>query len=345
MGLHEMSLTAPESQAPRIFIDAGRVFRADTCDPLKAAASECQLELSAWARGNYPGERLPEDLLPGLRSIGVWDAHSRQTWGLGEHCNEGIEVMLVSRGTVGFRSASVETVLAAGDLTFTAPWEVHEVGRPNVDACRVIWFILDVGVRRPNQEWTWPEWIVLARTEKQHLEQAPASANGKVWPGAHLAHHFEAIAGLLQGEDPATSETDVKLRVNAILLALARKAGSATPLASKPTDPARETVRLFLERLPEHLDYPWKVEEMAQQCGVSKVSFFEHCRALLNRTPHAHLMSLRLERAREMLALHPSMTLTEIAIDCGFSSSAHFSTTFRKAVGETPSRYRKAVRR
>jgi AraC-like DNA-binding protein len=36
-----------------------------------------------------------------------------------------------------------------------------------------------------------------------------------------------------------------------------------------------------------------------------------------------------------------SRTLTEIALDLGFSSSAHFSTLFREAFGVTPSEYRR----
>ena len=46
-----------------------------------------------------------------------------------------------------------------------------------------------------------------------------------------------------------------------------------------------------------------------------------------------------MELAKTMLKT-PSLPLTQIAYDLGFSSSQHFSSAFRKQVGITPSRYR-----
>jgi AraC-like DNA-binding protein len=56
-------------------------------------------------------------------------------------------------------------------------------------------------------------------------------------------------------------------------------------------------------------------------------------------TPANYLIYLRLENAKRLLS-DSDKKLTEIAFDCGFYSSQHFSSTFSKWVGETPLLYR-----
>lgn len=59
-------------------------------------------------------------------------------------------------------------------------------------------------------------------------------------------------------------------------------------------------------------------------------------------TMRDYLGELRLGRAREMLGSprYKRKSITEIAFDCGFSSSAYFSTRFRENTQLTPTEYR-----
>lgn len=330
--------------APLVFEDAGKVFRPDACEPLKQAADRGEVELQGWARGNYPGLRIPDDVLPGVRSIGVWDAHKRQSWSLGEHCNEGLEISYLSRGQLSYASSGTQTLLHSEDMTVTAPWLVHEVGLPNVEASRLVWIILDVGVRRPNQKWVWPNWVILTEKEKEQLSDVIQNSDRTVWPGRALASVFDDVIGILQTGSPESSESDAKIVINSLLLRLVRAVGRECETPHERRDKVQETVRLFLNRLEEHIDYPWRVDEMAKQCGIPRGAFITNCSILLNRTPHAHLMRLRIKRACRLLEAADQKTLTDMAMECGFSSSAHFSSAFRKEFGQTPSSYRAAFR-
>ena len=61
-------------------------------------------------------------------------------------------------------------------------------------------------------------------------------------------------------------------------------------------------------------------------------------------TPTEYLRVCRLEAARRLLSssAFASHTITEIAFECGFASSAHFSTEFRKRFGRSPRSYRQS---
>lgn len=62
-------------------------------------------------------------------------------------------------------------------------------------------------------------------------------------------------------------------------------------------------------------------------------------------TPSEYVRVCRLEAARRLLSstAFASHSITEIAFECGFASSAHFSTEFRKRFGRSPRSYRQSA--
>lgn len=64
-------------------------------------------------------------------------------------------------------------------------------------------------------------------------------------------------------------------------------------------------------------------------------------------TVRDYLRSLRLSRAQEMLSSprYNRKSITEIAYECGFPSSAYFSTAFREQTMQTPTEYRRSFLR
>jgi len=57
------------------------------------------------------------------------------------------------------------------------------------------------------------------------------------------------------------------------------------------------------------------------------------------------IRQLRIDRAKELLGdpAHAAKGIGEVSKECGFANAAHFSRTFRKAVGQTPRDYRDSV--
>lgn len=57
-------------------------------------------------------------------------------------------------------------------------------------------------------------------------------------------------------------------------------------------------------------------------------------------SPYRYFNKRRITRAKELL-LDPGRSLTDIGLSLGFSSHSHFTDTFRKITGLTPSQFRK----
>ena len=94
--------------------------------------------------------------------------------------------------------------------------------------------------------------------------------------------------------------------------------------------------------LKGHLEEAITVEQMARRLHMSESSLLRHFKRATGKTPMEFVGQLRLEQARALLGTGGG-TITEIARQCGFSSSSHFSCVFGAAFGVTPREYRRRL--
>ena len=323
-----------------IYQEQGHTFQADACAPLAAAVRRGGVEFAALARGHYPGRRLGPRALPGVKSLGFWDARYAQDWGLDWHRNEGIELTFLERGGVAFAVDRHVCQLTPDDLTITRPWQPHRVGTPHVSAGRLHWLILDVGVRRPHQPWRWPSWIVLTKSDLQELTHVLRHTERPVWRATpELRHCFQRIAQAVEADRAGNNVSRLAAYLNELfVLVLDMCRQRAVPLDASLSSTQR-TVALFWDDLrqhPEQLAKVWTVDAMAWQCGLGVTHFIHHTKQLFNATPVQHVNRQRLELAAEQLRTQPDRSVLEIALDCGFSSSQYFATLFSKHFGRAP---------
>ena len=107
-------------------------YAIDNCEPQKEAVREGKIEFHALTKGHYPGTLIPRDVLPGLNSIGFWDANTSQDWGLNPHRNEGIKIVFFETGTCALMMEQKTIHVHAGNFLLTRPWQLHKFGAPNI---------------------------------------------------------------------------------------------------------------------------------------------------------------------------------------------------------------------
>ncbi|MEM7522385.1 MAG: AraC family transcriptional regulator [Pseudomonadota bacterium] len=119
---------------------------------------------------------------------------------------------------------------------------------------------------------------------------------------------------------------------------------AAAKAASGPAPLDVERLSRVTAFIDDHLHEAVSLAELAAVAGRSPFHFARCFRAATGASPHRFVMARRVDAARRLL-VETSEPLAEIAYRCGFSSQAHFSTSFRKHLGATPGRYRAEVRR
>ncbi len=81
------------------------------------------------------------------------------------------------------------------------------------------------------------------------------------------------------------------------------------------------------------------VPDMARAAGLSPAHFSREFRRAFGESPHAYLLTRRLERAAAMLR-STDTTVLDICISVGLRSVGSFTSSFRRVYGMTPTAYR-----
>jgi len=103
----------------------------------------------------------------------------------------------------------------------------------------------------------------------------------------------------------------------------------------------RWMVRRVAEYVDAHLAGDVSLAAMAGVLGLSPYHFARLFRRTVGVPPHQYVLQRRVERAKELL-LAGGLDLSEVALAAGFSDQSHLTRVFRRAVGLTPARFRRA---
>ncbi len=121
-------------------------------------------------------------------------------------------------------------------------------------------------------------------------------------------------------------------------LALCRVHGG-TPLAEKKALLPKWRLKRVVDHVDAHLDRRVTLADMAAVAGLTRMYFAAQFRRTTGMSPHGYLLRRRVERAQELMR-EPGQPLAQIALSVGFGTQPHFTTVFKRLVGQTPYRWR-----
>jgi AraC-like DNA-binding protein len=84
---------------------------------------------------------------------------------------------------------------------------------------------------------------------------------------------------------------------------------------------------------------PLNVSDLARAAGLSRAHFSREFRRTFGESPHAYLLTRRLERAAAMLR-STDRSIADICVEVGLTSVGSFTTSFTRAYGVPPTGYR-----
>lgn len=116
--------------------------------------------------------------------------------------------------------------------------------------------------------------------------------------------------------------------------------GAGVPRSRTPLPAWR--LRRVVAHVDAHLEDPITLADLASVAGLSRMHFAAQFRVATGLRPHEYLLRRRIDHARQLLA-EPHSKLVDVALSVGFQTQAHFTTVFKRIVGETPHRWRCAI--
>src|SRR2546423_12989760 len=84
---------------------------------------------------------------------------------------------------------------------------------------------------------------------------------------------------------------------------------------------------------------PLGVEDLARAAGLSRAHFSREFRRVYGESPHAYLLTRRLERAAALLRM-TDRSVADICLSVGLQGVGSFTTSFTRTYGASPTAYR-----
>lgn len=206
------------------------------------------------------------------------------------------------------------------------------------DASRVLRFLLD---GQPI------EIVVSDPSLLQAVREEEARLGTQALDAALAGIARDAVAESLIRALAAAASDDVSLDaiVSALVvrtLALCRVDGAALVAGSKKALLPKWRLKRVVDYVDAHLDSRVTLADMAEVAGLTRMYFAAQFRRTTGMSPHGYLLRRRIELAQELMR-DPSLPLAQIALSAGFGTQPHFTTVFRRLVGQTPYRWRRNV--
>ena len=194
-------------------------------------------------------------------------------------------------------------------------------GRQVLDACRTI------GVRVPD------EVAVIGVDNDSVLCELADPPLSSVVPDTHKTGYVSAqlLARMMAGERVPPDAHLIKPR-----LVIARRSTDALAI----DDPDVSAAVAFIR---EHACDGIGVEKVLDAVPLSRRVLESRFRKLLGRTPHAEIVRVQVERARELLT-QTDLPLKTIAQRVGIPHAEYLSVVFKRATGHSPGAYRRGQR-
>ena len=236
------------------------------------------------------------------------------------HYHKEIEIVYVESGSITVFSGSGEREVTEGNFCILMPYEIH--GFKTITPNKLC-------LAKINPE----TYMEKSDYEKIHLSSPIITPEMEIY--SELKHSFEAMLDEYIKKEPGY-EYAIKMHQSSILLSIYRKMHLCNEDASKDISLLNE-INSYLE---ENYDKKIELEELSKACHFSKYYFAHKIKDVTGMSFVNYVTAFRLEKAIMRLK-ETDISITDIALKCGFGSLRSFNRCFLSAYKTTPLKYRK----
>ena len=270
--------------------------------------------------------RRPEFIvLPELVSLGLFVTAESRLGGVRRDGTGGLEIGFLEHGSVEWWDGKQLQEAVPGSILIDHPGDWQGGVNAIVHPCTRYWlrfnFPQDKGL--PG----------LAASTTLLISHAYESMQRRHFPGSPALRDMFRELLKQQREPEAFSEEFSRALFHQILIAVLR---DYEKVQQKQVSPVMAKAQSFLAA---NLASDIHVEEVSRHVQLSTGYFHDIFLRETGFTPARYHLRLRVAAAKQAL-IETDRSITDIALELGFSSSQYFATTFKKIVGLTPISYR-----
>lgn len=152
---------------------------------------------------------------------------------------------------------------------------------------------------------------------------------------------FHSVFSYFQMNE-APSESMLRLKYQELIHVLASEKVNC-PVVCQMLEREYDTNTQLKRVVLENFRYNLALEDFAQLCNRSLSSFKRDFQRCFHMPPGKWLLETRLNQALSLLS-NTDLSVTQVALDCGFENLSHFSKAFRQRMEITPKAYRESLK-
>lgn len=253
-----------------------------------------------------------------------------------------VEICYLERGCQTYRTGGREYHLVGGDVFVTAAGEPHDTGGHVEERGILYW----MNLKTPKAAGSI---LMLPPSESASLVYQLSTLPHRHFPGRPvLKQIFNEILSLCE---PAAGVSDgaIKTANHPASLALTRitVANQLVRLILETINCAHRhegihkspAISRLAERIKSNPEQNYSLVELANEAELSLSRFKSKFKAQVGIAPHEFILRWKMEAAKQLLS-ERRKTVTDIAMELGFSSSQYFATVFRRFTQQTPLEFR-----
>jgi AraC family transcriptional regulator len=165
---------------------------------------------------------------------------------------------------------------------------------------------------------------------------------GDQWDTSHILASLLATASVALNTDRRVAQKCIRRAAALIGMDLSRAGGMTAERLQLRGGLAAWQVKRVKCYIEDKLDSTIRAMDLAGLVRLSTSYFFRAFRKTFGDTPVAYITKRRMLRAQELMSKSP-VSLSQVALECGMCDQAHFSRTFRRIVGISPTVWRRQL--
>lgn len=248
------------------------------------------------------------------------------------HWHEALQFCLVKHGAVWFHVNQQKVLLKAGEGIFINSKQLHKT--ENTQRIESYYMCFDVH----------PDFIssfsgsiinthyILPIIQNDHIDFCLLKPEA-LWQ-KQILHHLEEIYTLYQKKE---AELTIHILFLEIWQLLFKHHFKSLPL--KERNITDERMRIIIDYVEHHYSEKIRLDDLSSLVGLTRTSFCREFQKYMGCSLFDYLLSFRLLKSIERL--NSDLSITEIAYQCGFSTTSYYIEQFKKKTKMTPNYYRR----
>lgn len=231
------------------------------------------------------------------------------------------EFTVSTKGTFSFSTNTSSYRFSGGDVFISFPNEIHGTNDIPISVGEIYWFQLDISNPKEflfMEEKAAARMIAKLKALSHHVIQTNAR---EVQPLIQQAFHQTQLGG-----EPEFIASYLQLFLHLVLVSSDKEKFALSPDIGR-------TLNYILDNITSELP----LEELASLANLSCSQYKQKFKKQLGISPRHFINQQKIEHAK--LLLLEGMSVTDIAMLLGFTTSSYFSTVFKKYTLYTPTEY------